>query len=82
MCNRKSTVNPFGINFLWRYKILFADNFAISEIGTAKNHAPILNTKGLNRAKRLDIVQQPVKSLHYRSMYRSLTFLVCDIASG
>ncbi|MEJ7642076.1 MAG: hypothetical protein WKF36_07760 [Candidatus Nitrosocosmicus sp.] len=69
-----------GINFLGCHKISFADNFSISEIGTAKNWAPIVNAKGLNRAKSLDNVQQPVKSLHYRSMHKSLTFTVRDIA--
>jgi hypothetical protein len=46
--HRKSTDKPFRIDFLGRYKIiiLFADDFAISEIGTAKKQAPILNAKG------------------------------------
>ncbi len=38
--------SPPGIDFLGRHKILFADNFAISGIGTAKNRTPILNAKG------------------------------------
>ena len=35
-----------GIDFPGRPKILFAGNYAISKIGTAKNKAPILNAKG------------------------------------
>ncbi len=40
--------SPLGIDSLGRHKtkILFADNFAISKIGTATNQAPILNAKG------------------------------------
>ncbi|MDP8907435.1 MAG: hypothetical protein M3M88_07935 [Thermoproteota archaeon] len=29
---------------------MFADNFAISEIGTAKKQAPILNAKGVKES--------------------------------
>ena len=39
-------ISPIVINFHRRYEILFADNFAIPEIGAAKNQAPILNAKG------------------------------------
>jgi hypothetical protein len=49
-------ISPIVINFHRRYEILFADNFAISEIGIAKNQFPILKAKGWNRAKSLDIV--------------------------
>ncbi len=68
--------SPLRINFLGCHKILFADHIAISEIGTAKNQAPVINTKGGIRAKSLGFVQQQsVKSLsHYRSMHRLIDF--------
>ena len=71
-----STSSP-RINFLGLHKIiiLFAGNFAISEIVDAKNQAPILNAKGWDRDKSLDIVQQqPVKCLHYCSRQRPIYF--------
>ena len=38
--------SPLGIDFLGHHNILFADDFAISEIRYRQKQAPILNAKG------------------------------------